>query len=177
MRRYPAIFLFSFILLSKDPTEWRPGKLVDLATSTESKVVGVNGLVTTGIRKVFTFTVDCGDRIYEAQEIGRKAPHVEVNAPIQYSASKVYLLIKDTDGRVHKHQDHSQGVSTMTKTVGIRNAPAEYNNEELKQKLIEILDEESPLNDERLTDEQKARVDRLMGRKSTLRPRSPRRVE
>jgi hypothetical protein len=87
---------------AKDPTDWKPGKLVNLAATTESKVVGVNGIVSTNIRKVFTFTVDSGDRIYEAQEISRKAPRVEVNAPIQYSGSKDYLFIKDVDGKVHK---------------------------------------------------------------------------
>jgi len=48
------------------------------------------------------------------------------------------------------------------------------NNEELKQKLVEMF-EDSPLNDEPLTEEQKARVDRLMGRKSTPCPRPRRR--
>jgi hypothetical protein len=40
--------------------------------------------------------------VYEAQEVGRKAPHVEVNSSMEYSVSKDYLRVRDSDGKVHK---------------------------------------------------------------------------
>jgi hypothetical protein len=52
--------------------------------------------------KVYTYSVDGGDKVYEAQEVGRKAPHVEVNSSIGYWVSKDYLRVRDSDGRVHK---------------------------------------------------------------------------
>ncbi len=48
------------------------------------------------------YSIDAGDKIYEAQEVGRKAPRVEVNSPIDYSVARDYLFIKDSDGKVHK---------------------------------------------------------------------------
>lgn len=51
------------VLTAKDPSEWKPGKLVNLDVGSRSKVVGVNGIVTTKVRRVFTYSVDgigCG---------------------------------------------------------------------------------------------------------------------
>jgi hypothetical protein len=47
-------------------------------------------------------SVDGGDNVYEAQEVARKAPHVEVNSSIEYSVSKDYLQVRDSDGKMHK---------------------------------------------------------------------------
>jgi hypothetical protein len=43
-----------------------------------------------------------GEKVYAAQRVGRKAPHVEVNSPIIYSVSRDHLFIKNSDGKVHK---------------------------------------------------------------------------
>ncbi len=96
------LLLFTFAGLAKDPTEWKSGKLLDLSSGTETRVAGVNGVVSTRLRKIFTYRVDAGERVYEAQEVGRRVPRVEVNAPIPYSVSKDYLFVKDGDGKVHK---------------------------------------------------------------------------
>ena len=45
-------------------------------------------------------------------------------------------------------------------------------DEDLRRRLEELF-ADSPLNDEPLTDEQKAAVDRLMGRDAAARPRRP----
>ena len=58
--------------------------------------------MSTRIRKVFTYTIDGAEKIYEAQEARNRAPHVEVNSSIPYSVSKDYLYVKDADGKVHK---------------------------------------------------------------------------
>jgi hypothetical protein len=79
------------------PADWKDGKLVDLAVSMTPLPSGKPAP-----RKVYTYSVDGGEKVYQASETGRKAPHVEVNAPIAYSVSKDYLLIKDSDGKVHK---------------------------------------------------------------------------
>jgi hypothetical protein len=79
------------------PTDWKQGKLLDLAVSMTPLPNGKPAS-----RKVYAYSGDGGDRVYEAQEVGRKAPHVEVNSPITYSASRDYLFIKDSDGKVHK---------------------------------------------------------------------------
>jgi hypothetical protein len=93
---------FALVVSAKDPTEWITGKLTDLSTASESRVHGVNGIVNTRILTVYTFSVDAGDKIFEAKETARRAPHVEVNSPIQYSVTKDYLFVKDADGKIHK---------------------------------------------------------------------------
>lgn len=102
LRPLCLLFLLTLVVVAKDPTDWKAGKLLNLTNASQSKVVGVNGIVNTKIRHVFTFVVDGGEKVYEATEIGTKAPHVEVNAPITFSVSKDNLFVKDTDGKVHK---------------------------------------------------------------------------
>jgi hypothetical protein len=77
--------------------DWKQGKLVDISISMTPLPSGKPAP-----RKIYTYSVDGGDKIYEGQEVGRKAPHVEVNSPIDYSVSKDYLLVKDSDRKVHK---------------------------------------------------------------------------
>jgi hypothetical protein len=84
---------FALVLAAKDPAEWMTGKLIDLSTASESN---------TRILTVFTFSVDGGDKIFEGKETTKRAPHVEVNSPIQYSVMKDYLFVKDADGKVHR---------------------------------------------------------------------------
>jgi hypothetical protein len=93
------------LLFAKDPGEWKQGKLLNLDVGSRSKVVGVNGMVTTKVRRVFTYSVDGGDRIYDGQEIsgrGGKPIHVEVNGPVEYAIDKDHLYLKDSDGKSHK---------------------------------------------------------------------------
>jgi hypothetical protein len=101
-RYWFLLCVFALVLEAKDPTEWMSGKLINVSTTSESRVQGVNGIVNTRIRTVFTFSVDGGDKVYEAQEKGKRAPHVEVNSPIPYSVTKDYLFVRDADGKVHK---------------------------------------------------------------------------
>ena len=51
--------------------------------------------------------------------------------------------------------------------------PAKIETDEDLRRRLEELFADSPLNDEPLTDEQKAAVDRLMGRDAAARPRRP----
>ena len=96
------VFLLPLMLAAKDPTDWKSGKLLEPTTASESKVSGVNGIVSTRILTVYTYSVDGGEKVYEARETLKRAPHVEVNSPIQYSVSKDYLYVKDGDGKIHK---------------------------------------------------------------------------
>jgi hypothetical protein len=77
--------------------DWKQGKLLDISMSSNPLRNGKPAP-----QKVYTYSVDGGDKVYEAQEVGRKAPHVEVNSSIEYWASKDYLHVRDSDGRVHK---------------------------------------------------------------------------
>jgi hypothetical protein len=97
-----ASFLFLLagmlnVVYAASSSEWKQGKLLDVTINMTPLPNGKPAP-----RKVYTYSVDGGDKIYEAQEVGRKAPHVEVNSPIPYSVSKDYLLVKDSDGKVHK---------------------------------------------------------------------------
>jgi hypothetical protein len=79
------------------PADWKRGKLVDLAVNIPTLPNGKPAP-----RKVYIYSVDGGEKVYQGSEEGRKAPRVEVNSPIAYSVSKDYLLIRDSDGKTHK---------------------------------------------------------------------------
>ena len=78
-------------------TEWREGKLVNLDAGALTQKNGKPSPI-----KMFRFAVDAGDKVYEGEESGKKAPHVEVNSPIQYAIDKDHLYIKDAQGKTHK---------------------------------------------------------------------------
>ncbi len=84
----------SLCLAAKD---WQQGKLVDLSVSQGTLPNGKPSAV-----KVFTFSVDAGDKIYAGQETSKSAPHVEVNAPIDYMLSGKDLYVKDSGGKALK---------------------------------------------------------------------------
>jgi hypothetical protein len=77
--------------------DWRQGTLVNMNVSTAQQKNGKPAP-----DKVFTYSVDGGDKVYEAQEVAKKAPHVDVNSPVSYSLSKDRLLVRDREGKVHK---------------------------------------------------------------------------
>jgi hypothetical protein len=97
------IALLATSLFAKDPIDWNQGKLLKLDIGSQSKVAGVNGIIGTAVRLVFTYTVDGGDRVYDGRITGRRDEiHIEVNAPLQYAVDKDHLYIKDSDGKSHK---------------------------------------------------------------------------
>ena len=56
-------------------------------------------------RRVFTYSIDAGDKVYQAEEVGRrnaKAIRVDVNGPVDYRLDKDHLYIRDPDGKSHK---------------------------------------------------------------------------
>jgi hypothetical protein len=77
--------------------DWRQGTLVNMNVSTAQQKNGKPAP-----DKVFTYSVDGGDKVYEAQEVAKKAPRVEVNSPVSYSVSKDRLLVRDEQGKTHK---------------------------------------------------------------------------
>jgi hypothetical protein len=77
--------------------DWRQGTLVNMNVSTAQQKNGKPAP-----DKIFTYSVDGGDKVYEAQEVAKKAPHVEVNSPVSFSVSKDRLLVRDAQGKVHK---------------------------------------------------------------------------
>jgi hypothetical protein len=77
--------------------DWKQGKLVDLSMSMTPLRNG-----RPAPRKSILIPWIGGDKVYEAQEVARMAPHVEVNSPIDYSVSKDYVLVRDSDRKVHK---------------------------------------------------------------------------
>jgi hypothetical protein len=94
----PVLLAYAVLTIhAASPTNWNQGKLLDLAVSMTTLPNG-----NPAPRKVYAYSVDGGEKVYEAQEVGRKAPHVEVNSPITYSVSRDHLFIKDADGKVHK---------------------------------------------------------------------------
>lgn len=102
--RYGAMKAWAFLLASAlalahaaSPASWKDGKLLDLTVAMTALPSGKPAPL-----KVYTFSVDGSDKIYEAQETSRKAPHVEVNSPIPYSITSDHLYIRDADGKVHK---------------------------------------------------------------------------
>jgi hypothetical protein len=77
--------------------DWKQGTLLNMNVNTAQEKNGKPAP-----NKVFTYSVDGGDKVYEAQEVAKKAPHVEVNSPVSYSLSKDRLLVRDGQGKVHK---------------------------------------------------------------------------
>ena len=97
MRVVFLLFLCSTGFLTAASLDWIQGKLVDLAISETPMKDGKPAK-----RKIFTFKVDGGDKVYEAQEVGTKPPRVEVNAPIQFAIHKDSLFVKDSNGKLQK---------------------------------------------------------------------------
>jgi hypothetical protein len=100
-----AAGLLALGLLAKDPTEWKQGKLLNIDVGSQLRVVGYNGMIGTNVRRVFTYSIDGGDRIYDGQEVtGRhgKPVHVEVNGPVEYAVDKNHVYLRDSDGKSHK---------------------------------------------------------------------------
>ncbi len=52
--------------------------------------------------RVFRLAVDGGDKVYEGEESGKKAPRFEVNSPVQFALDRNHLYVKDTQGKTHK---------------------------------------------------------------------------
>lgn len=103
-----ACLLVAGILSAKEPA-WKQGKLINLDvgsfTRTTSSPYVNHGQIITHRDRVFTYSVDGGDKIYEAEEVGgpsAKAIHVDVNGPVEYWIDKDHLYIKDQDGKSHK---------------------------------------------------------------------------
>ena len=97
--------MFAILLFAKDPSESKHGKLLNLDIGSQSKVPGVNGIVTTRISRVFTYSVDGGDRVYDGQEVSRrdgKPIRIEVNRPVEYAIDRDHLYLKDSDGKSHR---------------------------------------------------------------------------
>ena len=61
-------------------------------------------------RKIFSFSVDGGEKLYEGQEVGETAPRVELNAPIQYSNS-LYINSATKIHELSLNEDYDEGMS------------------------------------------------------------------
>jgi hypothetical protein len=99
-----ACFLVAGALSAKEPGVWKQGKLINVDvgsyTRTTSSPYVNNGQIITHRRRVFTYSIDAGDKIYQG-EAGASA-RVEVNGPIEYRLEKDHLYIKDLDGKSYK---------------------------------------------------------------------------
>jgi hypothetical protein len=98
LARFSKLLLGAILAIQAASTaDWKEGKLLDISMSSTPLRNGKPAP-----QKVYTYSVDGGDKVYEAQEVGRKAPHVEVNSSVEFSISKDYLRVRDSDGKVHK---------------------------------------------------------------------------
>ena len=90
-----GVLLFPWLAVAR--TEWREGKLVNIDAATSTRK---NGKPLPN--RIFRFAVDAGDKVYEGEESGKKAPRFEVNSPVRYAIDKDHLYIKDAQGKTHK---------------------------------------------------------------------------
>ena len=97
MKRVALVFVLVASLCGAAPKDWKQGKLLDVSISQASLPNGKPAAT-----KLFKFTVDAGDRVYEGQETAKSAPHVEVNAPIECAVQWNNLFVKDSAGKIHK---------------------------------------------------------------------------
>jgi len=104
-----ACFLAAGALSAKEPEVWKQGKLINVDvgsyTRTTSSPFVNKGQIITHRDRVFTYSVDAGDKIYQAEEVGgpsATAIRVDVNGPVEYRIDKDHLYIKDPDGKSHK---------------------------------------------------------------------------
>ena len=104
---FAACYLATGILSSKEPADWKQGKLitVDIGSyprTTSSPYVN-NGQVFTHRHRVFTYSIDAGDKIYQAETgIAPTAIPVDVNGPVEFRIDKEHLYIKGPDGKGRK---------------------------------------------------------------------------
>lgn len=97
-----ACFLMVAALFAKEPEDWKQGKLINLEIGSYSKTFGGSGRINTQRRRVFTYSIDAGDKIYQAEEVGRrnaKAIRVDVNGPVDYRLDKDQLYVRDPEGK------------------------------------------------------------------------------
>lgn len=100
-----SLFPCSKSASAKEPEVWKHGKLTNLDVGSHPRTLTYNGQLITHHDRVFTYSVDAGDRIYQGEEVGgpsAKPTHVVVNGPVEYRLDKDHLYIKDSDGKSHK---------------------------------------------------------------------------
>lgn len=88
---------FLFPQLSAARTQWREGKLTNIDVGTSTQKNGKPSRI-----RVFRLAVDGGDKVYEGEESGKKAPRFEVNSPVQFALDRNHLYVKDSQGKTHK---------------------------------------------------------------------------
>ena len=97
-------YLAAGILSSKEPENWKQGKLINVDvgsyTKTTSSPYVNNGQVFTHRRRVFTYSIDAGDKIYQAEtDIAPTSIPVDVNGPVEFRIDKDHLYIKGPDSK------------------------------------------------------------------------------
>jgi hypothetical protein len=102
-----VILLTTGVLSSKEPGDWKQGKLINVDVGSYTKTTSSpyinNGQVFTHRRRVFTYSIDAGDKIYQAEtDIAPTAISVDVNGPVEFRIDKDHLYIKGPDGKSHK---------------------------------------------------------------------------
>jgi len=114
--RFILLALLPLILVAGSSKDWKPATVADIKTDSYSRVSGYNGTVVSARRKVWTYSLDDGERVYDAERDGRNALlGVEVNGRIEISIEKNHVYMRLPDGRELK--------LTLVKTT--RKVPAE----------------------------------------------------
>jgi hypothetical protein len=84
---------------------WQSGTLKDLTTDTESRIVGLNGMLVQGHIVITHYFIESSAYIYEADlrlHAKDKQPPVTVNAPIKFALVGSDFYIQDEEGKEHK---------------------------------------------------------------------------
>jgi hypothetical protein len=118
-----ALFASAAFSAKIPATAWQAGTLTDLTTDTESKIVGLNGMLVQGHYVITHYFIESADYIYEANLVLHardKQPPVTVNGPIKFALAGTDFYIQDEQGKEHK-------LALVKKTLKtpVRPAPAE----------------------------------------------------
>lgn len=101
-----VVLLSASCAMAKVPASaWETGTLKDLTSDSQSKLIGMNGMLVQAQFVITHYFVESATYIYEADlrlRAKAKRPPVTVNAPIKFALIGNDFYIQDEDGKEHK---------------------------------------------------------------------------
>lgn len=87
------------VVLAKDSSQWLTGTLISVEPHTYTSSTRNHPNIEL---RDWTYTIDAGERVYEAEGGPDRPIRVEVNGPVTFSIEKDHLYIKDAEGHRFK---------------------------------------------------------------------------
>jgi len=81
------------------PRDWTSGTLISIDDRKEV-TSGKKGSVIE--KRIWAYSIDAGDVIYEAERASKRPIQIEINGPVSFALRKTDLYVKDTGGHEFK---------------------------------------------------------------------------